>query len=101
MLISVLCYCRAVETLKVWREEARELKRKQDQQVGVDGQLGYQKAEEIAPFATFSTENRLRESLSTNRLKVIKFGLLDLCMLGGFDCQLCMLYESFLATNES
>ncbi|XP_064382340.1 uncharacterized protein LOC135331191 isoform X2 [Halichondria panicea] len=62
---------KAVETLKVWREEARELKRKQDQQVGVDGQLGYQKAEEIAPFATFSTENRLRESLSTNRLKAI------------------------------
>ena len=59
--------CRAKEGLAAWRDEARELQRRQKIWVSVGGpeSLNYQRAELMAPFATDSTANN-----SSDRLKV-------------------------------
>ena len=57
----------------MWRDEARELQRKQNLHVCIDraGSLNYQRTEVTAPFATDSTANIAKDlSSELDRLKV-------------------------------
>jgi hypothetical protein len=74
MIISVLC--RTVEGLEEWRKEAKEMQRRQEMKVIIEGRLKYPKAAETAPFATDGGETRDTDqqlpSSAEMRLKVRK-----------------------------